>query len=93
MRQSGFDRKQQCLFIHECKHQYFLGVGVHGDAWNDPVRIELGCKLITFLDLLNAGAEWVDKAAFRDGNQVWGQVVADIPEFNRELVEALKDAI
>jgi protease I len=40
-------------------------------------------------DLVNAGATWVDEAAFRDGNQVWGRVVADIPAFCRELVAAL----
>jgi len=37
-------------------------------------------------DLVNAGATWVDESAFRDGNQVWGRVVADIPNFCRELV-------
>ena len=40
-------------------------------------------------DLVNAGAVWADEAAFREGNQVWGRVVADIPAFNRELVKAL----
>lgn len=40
-------------------------------------------------DLVNAGATWVDEAAFRDGNIVWGRVVEDIPDFNRELVAAL----
>ena len=40
-------------------------------------------------DLVNAGAVWVDEPAFRNGNQVWGRVVADIPDFNRELVKAL----
>ena len=40
-------------------------------------------------DLVNAGAVWVDEAAFHEGNQVWGRVVADIPDFNRELVKAL----
>jgi protease I len=40
-------------------------------------------------DLVNAGAVWVDEAAFREGNQVWGRVVADIPIFCRELVGAL----
>jgi protease I len=40
-------------------------------------------------DLINAGAEWVDEPAFRDGNIVWGRVVADIPDFCRELVKAL----
>jgi protease I len=42
-------------------------------------------------DLVNAGATWVDEAAFRDGNLVWGRVVADIPDFCRELVKALAD--
>jgi protease I len=40
-------------------------------------------------DLVNAGASWVDEAAFREGNLVWGRVVADIPAFCRELVAAL----
>ncbi|MCQ3936257.1 MAG: type 1 glutamine amidotransferase [Chloroflexi bacterium] len=40
-------------------------------------------------DLVNAGAVWADEPAFREGNQVWGRVVADIPDFNRELVKAL----
>ena len=37
-------------------------------------------------DLVNAGASWVDEPAFRDGNQFWGRVVADIPAFCRELI-------
>jgi protease I len=41
-------------------------------------------------DLVNAGAVWADEPAFREGNQVWGRVVADIPDFCRELVKALK---
>jgi len=41
-------------------------------------------------DLVNAGAEWVDEAAFRDGNQVWGRVVKDIPAFCRTLIQALE---
>lgn len=40
-------------------------------------------------DLINAGAQWVDEAAFRDSNLVWGRVVKDIPIFCRELVAAL----
>jgi protease I len=42
-------------------------------------------------DLVNAGAIWVDEAAFRDGNIVWGGVVADIPDFCRELVKAIEE--
>jgi protease I len=40
-------------------------------------------------DMENAGAIWVDEPAFRDGNLVWGRVVADIPDYCRELVKAL----
>jgi len=40
-------------------------------------------------DILNAGGTWADEPAFRDGNLVWGRVVADIPDFCRELVAAL----
>jgi protease I len=40
-------------------------------------------------DLVNAGATWVDSPAFREGNQVWGRVVADIPDFCRELIAVL----
>ena len=42
-------------------------------------------------DLINAGAVWTDDAAFRERNQVWGRVVADIPDFCRELVKALTE--
>ncbi|TQE98755.1 MAG: type 1 glutamine amidotransferase [Spiribacter salinus] len=41
-------------------------------------------------DLVNAGATWVDEAAFTDGPLVWGRVVKDIPDFCRELVQALE---
>lgn len=44
-------------------------------------------------DLINAGATWVDTPAFRDGNQVWGRVVADIPDFCRELVALLSSSV
>ncbi|MFN8598124.1 MAG: type 1 glutamine amidotransferase domain-containing protein [Anaerolineae bacterium] len=41
-------------------------------------------------DLVNAGATWADEPAFRSGNLVWGRVVADIPDFCRELVAAIE---
>jgi protease I len=42
-------------------------------------------------DLVNVGAVWADEPAFRERNQVWGRVVADIPDFCRELVRALTE--
>jgi deglycase len=43
-------------------------------------------------DLVNAGAAWVDEAAFREENLVWGRVVADIPAFCRELIGLLVES-
>lgn len=42
-------------------------------------------------DLINAGAIWKNLPAFRSRNVVWGRVVADLPDFCRELVSAFKD--
>jgi protease I len=53
-----------------------------------PVTGSLGIKD----DLEARGAVWRDVAAFRDGDLVWGRVVADIPDFCRELVATLEDA-
>ena len=43
-------------------------------------------------DLLNAGATWRDEPAFRSGTIVWGRVVADIPDFCRELIKAIAES-
>ena len=42
-------------------------------------------------DMENAGATWADEPAFREGNLVWGRVVADIPDYGRELVSAISN--
>lgn len=42
-------------------------------------------------DLINVGGVWTDEPAFREGNHVWGRVVADIPAFCGELVKALTE--
>lgn len=43
-------------------------------------------------DMQNAGAEWVDAPALREGNLVWGRVVKDIPDYCRELIKALSES-
>jgi protease I len=40
-------------------------------------------------DLVNAGAEFVDAPAVRDGNIVTGRVPDDLPEFCQEIIRAL----
>jgi protease I len=66
-----------------------LGIICHGGLVAISAGIVKGHRTTGSLgikdDLINAGATWVDMPAFRDGNQVWGRVVADIPAFCREL--------
>jgi protease I len=42
-------------------------------------------------DLVNAGAEFVDVPAVRDGNIITGRVPDDLPEFCQEIIEALSE--
>lgn len=42
-------------------------------------------------DMVNAGAIWKDLPAIRSRNVVFGRVVADIPDFCRELVHAFEE--
>lgn len=77
-------------------HGKIIGTICHGGSVAISAGIVRGRRVTGSLgikdDLINAGAVWVDAPALRDGNQVWGRVVADIPDFNRELVAALVDA-
>jgi len=40
-------------------------------------------------DLMNAGAEFIDVPAVRDGNIITGRVPDDLPEFCQEIIKAL----
>ena len=72
-----------------------VGIICHGGLVAISARIVEGVSATGSLgikdDLENAGATWVDKPAFREGNLVWGRVVPDIPDFCRELVAALSE--
>ena len=78
-------------------HGRIIGIICHGGLLAISAGIVKGHKSTGSLgikdDLVNAGAIWVDQPAFRDGNLVWGRVVADIPAFCRELVAALVSAV
>jgi protease I len=73
-----------------------IGIICHGGLLAISANIVRGRRATGSLgikdDLVNAGATWVDAPALRDGNLVWGRVVADIPAFCRELVTALIEA-
>lgn len=70
-----------------------IGIICHGGLVAISAGIVKGCRATGSLgikdDLVNAGAAWVDEAAFREENLVWGRVVADIPAFCRELISLL----
>ena len=72
-----------------------VGIICHGGLVAISAGIVSGARATGSLgikdDLENAGAIWVDEAAFREGNLVWGRVVPDIPDFCRELVAALAE--
>ncbi|MDA8139286.1 MAG: type 1 glutamine amidotransferase [Desulfobacteraceae bacterium] len=73
-----------------------IGIICHGGLVAISAKIVNGRRATGSLgikdDLINAGATWEDVPALRDGNQVWGRVVADIPAFCSELVSALLEA-
>jgi protease I len=72
-----------------------IGIICHGGLLAISADIVKGHRATGSLgirdDLVNAGAMWVDEPALREGNLIWGRVVADIPAFCRELVAALID--
>ena len=41
------------------------------------------------IDLKNAGAIWVDEPVVRDGNIITSRKPADLPKFNKAIIEAL----
>jgi len=41
------------------------------------------------VDLRNAGANWVDKPLVQDGNLITSRKPADLPRFNKAIIEAL----
>ena len=74
-----------------------IGIICHGGLVAISAGIVKGCRATGSLgikdDLVNAGATWVDEAAFREENLVWGRVVADIPAFCRELISLLVEKL
>jgi deglycase len=90
-------RYQEITELVKSVHEQNKTVGIicHGGLVAISAGIVEGVRATGSLgikdDLENAGATWVDKPAFREGNLVWGRVVPDIPAFCRELVAALAE--
>ena len=43
------------------------------------------------VDLRNAGADWVDAPIVQDGNLITSRKPADLPRFNKAIIEALRE--
>jgi len=43
------------------------------------------------VDLRNAGADWVDAPVVQDGNLITSRKPADLPKFNKAIIEALRE--
>ena len=43
------------------------------------------------VDLKNAGADWVDAPVVKDGNIITSRKPADLPRFNKAIIEAITD--
>lgn len=43
------------------------------------------------VDLRNAGAKWVNEPVVRDGNLITARKPADLPRFNKAIIDALKN--
>ena len=42
------------------------------------------------VDLKNAGAEWINEPVVQDGNLITSRKPADLPKFNKAIIEALR---
>jgi protease I len=56
----------------------------------DIIRGKKACGWLAIRDdVKNAGAEWVDAPAIREGNVITGKCPDTLPEFCQEIIEAL----
>lgn len=45
------------------------------------------------VDLINAGAKWVDQEVVRDGNLVTSRMPDDVPAFNKEMIALFAESL
>jgi protease I len=80
--------------VRQCNQQGKLLAAIcHGPWIFISAGIMAGKKATGYVavrdDLVNAGAEFVDVPAVRDGNIITGRVPDDLPEFCQEIIKAL----
>lgn len=45
------------------------------------------------IDLINAGAKWIDKEVVRDGNLITSRMPDDVPAFNKAMIQLFAEAL
>jgi len=80
--------------VRECDRQGKLIASIcHGPWVLISARVIKGKRATGYAavrdDLINAGSEFVDVPAIRDGNIITGRVPDDLPEFCQEIIKAL----
>ena len=67
----------------------------HGPQLLISAEIVKGRRLTSWpsvaVDLRNAGVDWVDAPVVQDGNLITSRKPADLPRFNKAIIEALRD--
>jgi len=82
--------------VRECDRQgKFVAAICHGPWVLISAGIIKGKRATGYVavrdDLVNAGVEYVDVPAVRDGNIITGRVPDDLPEFCQEIIKALSE--
>lgn len=90
-------RRDQAM-IELVKKAYELGKVVaaicHGPQLLISANVVRGRRVTSWpsiaVDLENAGAEWVDAPVVQDGNLITSRKPADLPRFDKAIIEALR---
>lgn len=80
--------------VNKAYHQGKVVAAIcHGPQLLISADIVRGRRLTSWasvaVDLKNAGAIWADEPMIRDGNLITARKPADLPEFNKAIIEAL----
>ncbi len=91
-------RSHQAM-VELVRNAYHLGKVIaaicHGPQLLISAEIVKGRRVTSWpsiaVDLRNASADWVDAPVVQDGNLITSRKPADLPRFNKTIIEALRD--
>lgn len=82
-------------FVRKAFHSgKVIGAICHGPQLLISADVVRGRRVTSWpsiaVDLRNAGAEWIDAPVVQDGNLITSRKPADLPKFNKAIIEALE---